>query len=222
MTNEKIEIEKKELQDKYRDILWLDNRFGYFNDPRDGNRYKVVKIGKQIWFAENFRLILKKGLFSKKHSWIPNDKFDNIFIFGFLYDWKTACDLAPIGWHLPSDNEWTQMEIFLGLSEKELDNLNSFGEIGVGIGTKLKSTTDWLENGNGNNESGFNAFPAGYYDTYRKFETFGKNAFFWTSTPGWQRTLYASISKISHSRAIASNIVNNALENGYSVRYVKD
>jgi len=70
---------------------------------------------------------------------------------------KEAC---PDGWHLPSDEEWKKLELHIGLSPSEVDKYNFRG---TDEGQKLKSTTGWALNGNGNNETLFTALPGGMF-----------------------------------------------------------
>ncbi len=73
---------------------------GVFKDPRDGRIYKIVKIGGQVWFAEN--LAYKAG----EGCWAYNDLESNVAQFGRLYTFATANKVCPPGWHLPSKQEF--------------------------------------------------------------------------------------------------------------------
>ena len=88
---------------------------GNFTDPRDGNVYKQVKIGDQIWMAENLRFITDSG------SWCWENIEENCRSRGRLYNWAEAMQAPPPGWHLPSDEEWKKMEITLGLTKEQAD-----------------------------------------------------------------------------------------------------
>jgi len=72
-----------------------------FTDPRDGKVYKTVKIGEQVWMAENLN-------FDCEGSWCYAEKY------GRLYDWETAMKVCPPGWHLPSIEEWDELVNFAG------------------------------------------------------------------------------------------------------------
>ena len=112
--------------------------YGQLTDERDEKTYKTVIIGEQEWMAENLAFIPDSGVFSTYR----NDT-TKISKYGYLYDWETAKEVCPTGWHLPSNAEWFVLTNFLG---EEV------------AGTKMKSNTGWQHNGNGTNESGFNGF----------------------------------------------------------------
>ncbi len=82
---------------------------GIFTDPRDGKIYKTVKIGDQWIMAENLAYKPDSGRF-----WAYENDKNNIAIYGYLYDWETAMNIAPEGWHLPSRKEWMAIQKTLG------------------------------------------------------------------------------------------------------------
>ena len=113
---------------------------GSFTDTRDKKTYKTVKIGEQTWMAENLN-------YNAKGSKCYDNKPENCAKYGKLYNWATAKEACPSGWHLPSKAEWEKLTDFIG-----------GGEI---AGKKLKSNSGWNENGNGTDEFGFSALPGG-------------------------------------------------------------
>ena len=144
----------------------VDENSNTFTDPRDGQVYKTVKIGNQVWLAENFR-------YKCEGSYAYDDDDTNIKKFGRLYTWEAAKNCAPPGWHLPSQEEWNNL---LGYVEA-----NANAETGIA----LKSRTDWVEDADtpqGLDEFGFCALPAGHRNFDGGFSTLGEIAWFWTST----------------------------------------
>lgn len=82
---------------------------GKYTDPRDGKVYKTVKIG-EIWImAQNLAYKPTSGKY-----WVCNDDTNSVAKYGYLYDWETANKIAPKGWHLPSQNEWSFLHKYIG------------------------------------------------------------------------------------------------------------
>ncbi len=185
-------------------------KFGSFTDPRDGETYTTVRIGHQRWFAENLN-------FETPDSWGYHDSIVHGDIYGRLYAWDEALTVCPTGWHLPSDNEWQILEMELGMSETEVAKM-------VWRGTdeafELKSTSDWIFGGYGNNNSGFNAFPAGVVGSDNNTYLISEDAFFWcstefTSTKAFSRDLHYTTHQISRYPTTPKY-------QGMSVRCLKD
>ncbi len=172
---------------------------GTFIDSRDGQMYKWVKIGEQVWMAENLNYKTNSG------SWCYDNDLYFCKKYGRLYNWETAMKVCPDGWHLPSDNEWTKLVNYLGGEEV--------------AGEKLKSASGWrlYEGKNyGNNESGFSALPGGNRLYNGTFYSIGYYGFWWSSTEhsstsAWYRYNYSSVSRSSSHK-----------DNGFSVRCLRD
>lgn len=116
-----------------------------FTDDRDGRTYKTIKIGNQIWMAENLNYNIGEG----SSCFDESDKYCNVY--GRLYTSTEAKYACPNGWRLPRVKDW---EILLQY-------------LGENAGGKLKATGTslWKSPNNGaTNESGFNALPGGYYE----------------------------------------------------------
>jgi len=115
------------------------------HDKRDGKTYKTVKIGTQIWMAENLN-------YDAENSKCYENKPENCEKYGRLYDWETAMKACPYGWHLPSDKEWQVLVNFAGGKKV--------------AGKKLKAKSGWNsyegKSGNGMDEYGFSALPGGH------------------------------------------------------------
>jgi uncharacterized protein (TIGR02145 family) len=181
---------------------------GQYTDPRDGKIYEIVQIGDQIWFAKNMN-------YTTTNSWWYDNISSNGGKYGRLYRWDDACSACPDGWHLASDDEWQTLEIFLGMNQDEADSTGMRGE---GIATKLKSKTDWHQNGNGTDEAGFTALPGGTGDTYG-FSGIGEGAYFWTSSSYSDNQAYYRTLRFDYSK-VWRNVSSKDI--GRSVRCIKD
>ena len=107
----------------------------------DGNAYQTVQIGEQIWMAENLKTTHYKngdaiqtgydgiawdGLTTGAYA-VYNDDESNAAIYGYLYNWYAVDDsreVCPDGWHVPTDDEYKELEIYLGMSELEANSLD--------------------------------------------------------------------------------------------------
>lgn len=203
-----------------------------------GNEYKTVKIGDQWWMAENLRVTkYKNGVdisyITNGDEWSHlatggysayNNNTDNVFPYGYLYNWFAVDDsrgICPEGWHVPSDQEWMELEIYLGMSKTEVD---SFGWRGTDQGGKLKEagTDHWMTPNTGaTNETGFSALPSGGRASdpiYRgAYFYFGIHTAIWSSSEysteeGLFRVLEYDQSKIKRNYYLKTN--------GFSVRCV--
>ncbi|MDR1759970.1 MAG: fibrobacter succinogenes major paralogous domain-containing protein [Fibrobacter sp.] len=164
-----------------------------FCDARDGRYYQTATIGAQVWMAENLNYVTESG------SWCYDNSESNCAQYGRLYDWDTAMEVCPEGWHLPNNDEWVTLVNFTG------------GD----VGTALKSATGW----NGTDNYGFNALPGGkrnYYDG--SFYDFGNYGNWWTATDDSDFASYQSMNTVSAS--VNGGIVLKSY--GFSVRCVQD
>jgi uncharacterized protein (TIGR02145 family) len=138
---------------------------GTFVDERDGKIYGWVKIGTQVWMSSNLNFKSPSG------CWGYNNNPANADLYGWLYDWKTANNVCPKGWHLPADSEWTILVNFLG------------GDKSAGARLKEPGKAHWF----GPNEafetpSGFSAFGGGYRADEKNYIDIGKLGYYWAST----------------------------------------
>jgi len=147
---------------------------GTLTDSRDGKVYRKVKIGKQTWMAENLN-------FAAEDSKCYDNNPDNCAIYGRLYDWETAKKSCPSGWHLPNDEEWTELMSFLASNKKDV-RYDEYEETGdkyySKAGKYLKSKIGW----NGTDEFGFSALPGGYDCSDNDFRDAGRIGRWWWSS----------------------------------------
>jgi len=202
----------------------------------DGNVYQTVLIGDQCWMMENLKVTHYRngdpiphvtdggtwsGLSSGAYCEYDNDP-SHVPTYGRLYNWYAVDDsrgLAPEGWHVPSDDEWKQLEMYLGMSQAEAD---AYGWRGTDEGGKLKEsgTTHWNPPNEGaTNESGFSALPGGYRGSGGNFGSMGVYAYFWSFTEldsnySWYRGLSYGLSQ--------GDRVSYSKQYGFSVRCVRD
>ena len=184
-------------------------KYGVFVDPRDGHKYRTVKIGKQTWLSENLA-------FKASGSWVYENKPENEAKYGRLYDWETAKKAVPPGWHLPTDKEWMELEVAVGMSAaktKETDWRNTNDE-----GTKLKSTKGWSTEV-GLDQYGFRVLPAGSRDADGSFGSLGDLAFFWSASP--EGSSYAWGRYFNHGDGDVGRVWYYR-SNGRSVRLLED
>ncbi len=165
----------------------------------EGNQYATVKIGNQIWMAENLKsLHYSNGTKIKNVSTYDNDE-KNTASYGRLYTWQAVVNksgVCPTGWHVPTDAEWKDLERYLGMAEEDIEDTGWRDTESEGVKLK-KFETDflWIKySKRGVNTSGFSAIPAGVHTPKGKFMGLNKYADFWTGTEfdskkSWNRSL---------------------------------
>ncbi len=203
---------------------------GTFTDKRDKHEYKWVKIGEQIWMAENLAYIpYVCAPDSQCGIWVYDYEGEgsygtNYQIYGCLYDWETAMEVCPEGWHLPSDEEWMELELFLGMDEREIDRWACRG-LKENIGGKLAKVDNnyWSETFVRTNETGFTAFPGGerniwYSEGEFYFKSINSIATYWTDTR--KDTQFAINRTIVNSGCIDRML--EFKEAGFSIRCIRN
>ncbi|MCK4640962.1 MAG: fibronectin type III domain-containing protein [Candidatus Marinimicrobia bacterium] len=202
----------------------------------DGNIYQTVKIGDQWWTAENLKVTHYRNgdaipnitgdtewnnLTSGAYCNYDNND-NNAGTYGSLYNWFAVDDsrhIAPEGWHVPTDEEWKELEIYLGMSQSDAD---SIGCRGTNEGGKLKETgtTHWNSPNTGaTNESGFSALPSGYRYYKGTYYHMGQYDIFWSSTEDSSNNAWVRELRYDNSGVDRGNCDKCC---GFSVRCVKD
>ena len=191
----------------------------------DGNLYTSVTIGTQTWMVENLRTTHYRDGSSipnvTDNSWNGtyqgawcdyNNSTDNGITYGHLYNWFAVSDsrnIAPLGWHVPSDAEWTTLTTYLG------------GESVAGSKLKEAGTIHWLSPNTATNEKGFFALPGGLRLIYNmtNSQALGQLGFWWSATE--YDSNYAWYRSMDGGYWVQRN-KNQEKTYGFSVRCVKD
>ncbi|MBQ9508156.1 MAG: fibrobacter succinogenes major paralogous domain-containing protein [Bacteroidales bacterium] len=208
----------------------------------DGNTYDAVQIGNQVWMAQNLRTTryadgtaIPEGTSTSFDTPLRYTSRSDVATYGYLYNWSAVMHeesgstgnpsgvqgICPVGWHVPSDAEWTELTDYMSTQPTYMISGNT-----EHLAKALAATWGWNSSseadapGNNlstNNATGFSALPAGFYsnDCYN----FGDGAYFWSASQhsvgeAYLRGLYSS-------NAIVDRY--NEFKNiGYSVRCVHD
>lgn len=231
----------------YKPVIEEELITGTFIDSRDNTEYSWVQIGSQTWMAENLKYlpsVVGPGTGSNSEAYCYVYGYDgtsisaakateNYATYGVLYNWTAAMNgaessdanpsgvqgICPDGWHLPSDAEWKQLEMYLGMSETDV---NSTGWRGTVEGGKLKEagTTHWADpNAGANNESGFTALPGGYRNNYGYFDGISYYGNWWSSTESHTDTAWFRSLGYFGSNVYRSDYRKSL---GFSVRCLRD
>jgi|GEM_PF-2099947 len=174
---------------------------GSFTDPRDAQVYRWKELNSRIWMAENLRFDAGRG------SWCYENQPGNAQTYGRLYDQEAAAIACPPGWHVPSDQEWKDLERLLGMPLSALDKT---GYRGTDQGSQLK------EHGS----SGMALPMAGWRSSiFSSFSEMGTKALVWTSTgasssEAWARELAEGKTGVGRYKTLNSN--------GLSIRCIKN
>jgi len=181
-----------------------------FIDFRDKKEYKTAKIGSQTWMAENLN-------YNAGGSKCYDDKLQNCDKYGRLYDWVTAKDACPSGWHLPSNEEWDVLYRYVDGT----DGMDSPYE-STTAGRYLKAKIGWNEyeakSGNGEDKYGFTALPGGHRSD-GVFYDIGYDGYWWSSNEHTNYNAYSRRMYYYNESAIWYYGDRNFF---HSVRCVKD
>ena len=216
-------------------MMFLSNRCSKsdytFTDSKvtdnDGNVYKTVTIGTQVWMVENLKTTKYQNgdlirttnpatldistEATPKYQWASNGNESNVNTYGRLYTWYAITDtrnVCQVGWHVPCDADWGTLTTFLD------------GESGAGGKLKEAGTTHWASPDVGaTNSSGFTALPGGGYNLNGTFFNIFATRLWWSSTE--YASTYANSKGIDYS---SNNVYGNGKDkrDGYSIRCLRD
>lgn len=201
-------------------------------DLRDGKRYRTVKIGTQVWMAQNLN-------FATEGSWCYENKESNCERNGRLYTWVAALALpevfltasaldslsvlrrgvCPEGWHIPANDEMKQLYSFVRKSLRDKQ-----GNLVEGVGSSLKMKTGWEESDEapaGSDRFGFSAVPSGYRNANGEFDYLGEDGNFWVAAESSDPT-HAPYWNLYFANEDFLGVYNNGKSFAYSVRCLKD
>lgn len=212
----------------------------------DGNIYNTIVIGDQCWMAENLRttryangIEINNGTYASTYvpfRYAPPYTVYQVDPYGYLYNWSAVMQgqassttnpsgvlgICPLGWHVPSAAEWTQLVDYL-------QNHNAYrcGGAHDAVAKSLASITRWQSSETGctvgnqqtdNNSTGFGAVPTGYYNS-GNFNVFSQSAYYWSATSSDNnKALCRYLNK--NSGLVNSSSESTAL--GFSVRCLRD
>lgn len=190
-----------------------------FTDSRDGQSYDVVKIGEQTWMAENLN-------YATEMSVCPDGDSRNCKRLGRLYTWVDAKTVCPEGWRLPTKADFKALVNAASGDDAQSQTQSAQpladtpGAVSNKVGAALKSRDGWFKKGNGTDEFGFNALPAGY-GTGGKFDGIGGYAYFWSATEDAENRESNAFYLFLSFSSDAASINAFAKEDYRSVRCVK-
>ena len=217
----------------------------------DGNSYETIVLGEQIWMAENLKVThyndgtpIPTGFTNSEWSNLDNENGaytvypwdddsasqntcngDCSEVYSNLYNWYATADdrgICPEGWHTPTDEDWMELEMYLGMS---YEDAHDSGWRGTDQGSQLAGNADlWnsgdLENDPAFGSSGFLALPGGNRDGDGGiYISMGDSGGFWSSTAGSSYHAWFWALGYSHSEV---NRVNYYKRSGFSVRCLMD
>jgi uncharacterized protein (TIGR02145 family) len=157
-------------------IKWYGDPKNPLYDSRDGQTYKTALIGNQLWMGENLNYSSLGGCYYNQDSIRYAEKY------GRLYNFEIALQACPDHWHLSSDDDWIELEMFLGMSWEEAYDQNS-RETKIGCILKEKGNENWLEQQCGMTEDvSFNVLPGGIGNCASYFDGLGNWTDFLTSS----------------------------------------
>jgi uncharacterized protein (TIGR02145 family) len=196
--------------------------FDTLTDTRDGKTYRTVKIGKQVWMAENMNYKPQTG-----KSWCYNDSDSYCKKYGRLYDLEAAMTVCPEGWHLPTAHDWDDLTRAVGGTRQYYEGKDMSDRSFYywdGAGKKLKAKNGWNsfkgKSGNGTDEYGFSALSGGYrYRSDGSFYGAGNYNFWWTATKYY--VYYAYVREMFYNNEGVRESASDS-NNGQSVRCIHD
>lgn len=194
----------------------------------EGNTYRTVKIGHQVWLAENLRSTKFQDGSKIKTGFIPKDKEENLLKYGRLYDWHDVTDarnICPVGWRVASDADWKELEMTIGMSDADLDKTGWRGDNNIANTIKEAQPNSPFSKADQSqiNKHHFFARPAGV-KWNRWYIVQGMYSEFWTSSEASKKDAYNRTLAYSWWNPHKGEIYRTTLSKNYmfSVRCIKE
>ena len=211
----------------------------------DGNIYNTVTIGKQVWTVENLSTTRYqngdligttipanmdiKYETNPKYQWACDGDISKAKKYGRLYTWYVVTDprkICPVGWHIPSEDEWTTLQKYLIENRYNYDELTQTNDIAKSLASPLgwgysnqigaPGNDDYIKIAN---KTGFTALPAGFRDSEGKFQQFGHSGSWWSSSEESYYKAYYRYIQFNRTDLTGSSNIEFC---GASIRCVKD
>ena len=214
----------------------------YFTDGRDNEVYTEITIGDQVWMGENLRAVkfndgttiplIKddkewQEATSPAYSFYNHKRKVSGSTYGVLYNWFTVNTgkLCPVGWHVPSSDEWNTLITFLGDSISWVYSGDSVILVPQVAGKKLKEAgiDHWVycDTIYSTDTYGFRALPGGYRSVYGWFVGLGEQGFWWSSTEDeWNKGDGKNVEMFFNDNGLTE--IQQYKQFGMSVRCLKD
>lgn len=199
-------------------VTIIESPYGKFTDFRDNQTYKTIRIGNQLWMAENLNYETTIG------DWNYDNEASNADTFGKLYNWEAAQKVCPNGWRLPTYDDWFELENYLidnGYTDDGNTLVNNLAKaMSATSDWEITSTNSWDIQHTGsfylidNNSSGFRALPGGCREDDGSFSAIGKHAYFWIDDKNHGDAYKIAIGQMNQSNFFTTK------ETGFSVRCI--
>lgn len=170
---------------------------GTFTDPRDGNTYRWVRVGNQVWMTENLAYRPITG-----NYWVTDNIFPNLSRYGYLYDYHTAVYVCPDGWNLPGQNDW--VNLFNAVGYKGSD-------IVTATGLQLFDQVEIID---------LESQLAGFRTSDGSFKMAEQSGVWWSITPYHSLALHTFA--YEQSQPDVEDMAQNIEDYAFSVRCLKD
>ena len=212
--------------------------FGSYTDTRDGHTYRTVQIGSQTWMADNLAFLPaitspSNSSYSESYYYVYGyygvdideaKTTDYYKTYGVLYNWQSAINACPAGWHLPDSTEWNILSQYInGFYGNAYNNAKA-----LAANSKWKKANDAGDVGydiSSNNHSGFSGLPSGYYlkTNYGEgiFQSIEEDGIWWSSTV-MDDSNQPLFSKLTFDFPIVGTNYYGYKDCGYSVRCIKN